>query len=147
MTLIEIKNQLLGHFTQFDTFSIPKQYKTVKVGEEQEKHREQIVTLVLKQMAKDGLIEPVENKEGIIDTYVLIYPVTHQRYDINVSLTTSNLIGEIINQFANSTGNKAMIADKSKIIEEDLQNLCIICAQLANTQDDDDDNSEDKETE
>lgn len=135
MTLLEIKNQLLTFFAQGDTFYIPKDSKSIKVGKNQEKHKEQILEEVLRVLTEEGFCSAIKNKEGIVDSFIMNIPMIQQGYDINISLITANLVGEIINQFANATGNKAMLTDKTSINESDIQNLCVICAQLADSQD------------
>lgn len=135
MTLIEIKNQLITFFLKTDTFISPKDLKSIKVSKNQEFIKNELVSSVLDDMEKDGMIKKIiPNVASTEYSYSAtnILPFSMLGQTIEIGSQTAELVAEIVNQYNESTGNKSEVVDKLNITEMDIQKLGIITAQLLN---------------
>lgn len=128
MTLVEIKNQLVGHFLKEDTFSLKDHLKTIKVGKGQDKNKEGMVFGVLMKLEEEGLIMGSQNEENI--SFTLFRPLGSEGHQVMVSTGTANMIADIVNDYREAIGISGGVCDKLDITDLDLQNLCYINAQL-----------------
>lgn len=135
MTLTEIKNQLITFFLKNDTFFSPKDLKSIKVSKNQEFIKNELVSSVLDQMEKDGMIKKITPNTVSTDynySATNILPFSMLGQTVEIGAQTAELISEIVNQYNESSGNKSEIVDKLNITEMDIQKLGIITAQLLN---------------
>lgn len=134
MTLVEIQNQIVTQFMKADTFSIPVDLKYIKVSKNQESIKEDIVRTVCLNLCEKGLCEVIISLDDKV-SFVLTSPLGSEGQDIQISLYTAELLSQIINQYREALGQSEGFVDKLNITEVDIQNLCVICAQLLNNQD------------
>jgi len=141
MTLMEIKNQLLTFFLKNDTFVLAEEsdLKKIKTNSHQETVKKDIISSVLDELAKDGLVVKVINDQQRTVCYSLIAPFASFSQNIEISAQTAELITEILNQYFQSKNQTDYIVDKLNINEFDIQQLAILTAQLLNNLDSDED--------
>lgn len=136
MKLVEVQNQIFSFYLSNDTFFVEKDIKRVKVSDNQEKIKRELVIAVLEHMAQDGFCVRVSTGDVLTgDCYVLAVPFGSEGQNIEISNNTAELIAEFLTQFMSANDIKDYAIDKFNIKEQDLQNLIAICTQLLSTQD------------
>ena len=138
MTLIEVRNQIVTHYLKNDTFFIPEDLKKIKVGKNQDVHKEKIVVAVLQDLAKDDICrEIVDAATKNAVAYIITVPFNQNGQQVDISPQTAELVAEIVNQYNQSLENDQDPTDKLNINEFDIQQLALITAQLLNNLDQD----------
>lgn len=98
MTLLEIRNQLVGHFCQKDTF-IADDFDKIKVSKDLGSNREMLVTAALGDLIEIGMIKHVDS--GL---WILCGPINAAGSDVHLSMHTCNEIADAINTNLASKG-------------------------------------------
>lgn len=137
MTLVEIRNQLITQFLKSDTLSLKYLTSKIKVSKNQEKIKENLIKSVLDDMVEDGFCNRINGAEDDF-VYVSSVPFGTHGQNVNISYSTAEIIATILEQYAASRKIDDLTVNKLELKESDLLNLCIVCAQLLESQDLDD---------
>lgn len=132
MTLLEIKNQVLIFFSKNNTF-FAQDFNKILLDPNQEDIREGLITQVLNDLVEEGYCREILDASGNVVAHSLIMPQYMQFQQVEISNSTAALIGEIFEQYSKGT-KQSMHIDILNLKEEDIQNLCLIIAQLIQSQ-------------
>lgn len=146
MTIADIKNQLFSFFIKNDIFIIDSDLKKIKVTKTPDVLKKSIIIAALDSLEEEGVVSQLKDENKIIG-YMSNVPLSQLSQQIEIGSQTSELIGEIVNQFYASEGVKDIAVDKMHITEYDIQQLAIITAKLLNNLDAEDTENEDEDDE
>lgn len=145
MTLLEIQNQLVNFFAANATFNVKKDIRKISVSKDQEKAKTEIVSTVLEHLCGEKFCQKVDNQDGDI-LYILISPLSSRSQSVSLNNSTANVLTQIITQYNLANENLEYTPDSLGITDNDIRNVCIICAQLMQTIDDMASDDPDEET-
>lgn len=134
MTLLEIRNQIVGLFVQRDTFIIPDHLDQIQVSESQKGVKLELVKLALADLKESKFCQAILSENGEQAIYTLSSPIYSDGQDIRISMPTANAVAEIVNSYAEQLGDDSMICDKMSIQDQDIQFLCLIIGNLLEAQ-------------
>ncbi len=98
MTLLNVRNQIVGAFCEKDTFS-RDDFAAVKLPKELEPQRKELIEAALGQLVKTELVEPAG--PGL---WILSSPLNAAGQDVHLSMPLCNEIAEIVNTHLESKG-------------------------------------------
>lgn len=91
MTLVTLKNQLLGFLCQKDIFSV-NDFDSVKLPKELEDQREPLIKAALDDLSSMGMIKPVG-----ATMWILTMPLNAAGQEVHLSMPVCNEIADVIN--------------------------------------------------
>lgn len=121
MTIIEIKNQLISHFYDHESFSMDDDGPKIRLSEDLEKVREAVIETVLYDLAASNLVRKVHSAEKSV--WLLTQSFDSFSQTVHLSAPAAEMIADIINDFRDINDIPGDMCDKTKIIEADLVNL------------------------
>ena len=136
MTLVEIRNQILEHFSKEDFFSIKDHAGKITVSKNQTDIKNELIKLALKHLEETKLVSYSKNE--LDEVWVLEVPLNLQGQEIMISFPTAEMIGVLLNRFKEVLGTKnrrIYPTDVMNITEQDILQLCIVCQQLLEKED------------
>ncbi len=143
MTLLDIKNHLIGHFLAQSTFSVRDHLAKVRMGAAYDEaldhggvlslYKEPLFRAALEEMTKGGILLKLDEEEGL---YILNQPVLAFSQAVPVSAITAHLVAELINHFAPLIGVQAYTCNKLAITDADLNAVTQICLAFKSELDD-----------
>lgn len=121
MTIIEIKNQLISHFYDHESFCLDTDGPKVRLSDDLEKVREQVIETVLYDLQASNLVRKVQSAEKSV--WLLTQSFDSFNQNVVISANAAELIADMINDFRDINEIPGDMCDKTKIIEADLMNL------------------------
>ena len=91
MTLLSIRNQIVGILLQKDSVSV-SDFSGIKVPDDLADRREDLVRTALGTLCEAGAIRPVGN-----DLWILVSPLNAAGQDVHLSMTVCNEIADVLN--------------------------------------------------
>ncbi len=85
MTLLEIKAQIIDHFTEFDLFQFAD-FEHIELDEETEDWRDHLVSLALRELESDGLCIMIEDEDRELAIWILTAPIEMIDGNVNPNL-------------------------------------------------------------
>lgn len=131
MTIIEIKNQVISHFFDNDSFDMEVDGPKITLSEDIEGARVEVLTSVLSELETLGMIKKVAWAAKSI--WLLTQPFDSFNQSITLSAGAAELIADTINSFRDANEISGDICDKTKISEPDIMNIINICHVLLDT--------------
>lgn len=95
MTIIDVRNQLIGHFCKKDTFS-GSDFSKIQVDNEVQGQRDGIIVAALDELEDSGMIRQVEPNL----LWMLAAPLGNDGQQVDVPLVIAYEIAKCINQYA-----------------------------------------------
>lgn len=147
MTIVDIKNQLISHLFDNDSFDLAQDGPKLTLSDDLEPVRAEVVASVLGELEDMKMVKKVSFGERSV--WLLTQPFDSFSQTLVLSAAASEILAETINSFRDANEIEADICDKTKITEEDLINLVNICHVLLDGSDmiDGFDEEEDEEDE
>jgi hypothetical protein len=136
MTIIEIQNQIHSLFLKTDTFIFPDDVKKINVDKHQICAKSDLIKKILHLFEEKKMLLSYDIGDGKT-SYTLFAPLGSEGQEIAISQQTSELVAEIINQYRRANNIEAGLADKLNLGDRDIQSICLICSQLLNSMDPD----------
>ncbi len=135
MTIVEIKNQIMGHFYEHDSFNLDADAAKIELSDDLAAIRRELVISVLNDLETIGIVKRVVS--GASELWILNQSFESLNQSVVISAPVGEAICEQINGFreANDIGGDA--PDKTKITEADLLNLVNIIQVLLQHGDED----------
>jgi hypothetical protein len=93
ITLLDVRNQLMGIFCQKSVFS-ENEIDSIKLTEDFNDRKHSIVVAALQQLEEMGLIKQVSEKD-----WMLTHPIGSSGQEVKMSMQTCNEIANTINTF------------------------------------------------
>lgn len=142
VTLIDIKNSVLGHLVSSPTFNLEDDVQAIKVDEQESgsdmaNHLTDIVRYVLDDLTTRGVVAKVS---PIL--YVLHQPLNQLPQTIVISPITAMTVADLVNGFTKASGEMketGYVVNKLGVTDRDIAALCSICHMLSVEDEDDDD--------
>lgn len=125
MSIIEIKNQLISHFYDNDTFDILVDSNKIELDDSLLSVRQQVVSTVLGELETMGMIKKVSQGERTIWMLTQSFDTFNQT--VVLSASSSEIIADTINSFRDANEISGDVCDKTRISEADILNLVNIC--------------------
>lgn len=125
MTIIEIKNQIISHFFDSDSFDMEVDGPKIALPEDMEPAREEILSSVLAEVESTGMIKKVAR--GVKSIWLMTQPFDSFSQSVVLSAGLCELLADTINSFREANEISADLCDKTKIGEADISNLISIC--------------------
>lgn len=152
MTIVDIKNQLISHLFDNDSFDLAQDGPKLTLSDDLEPVRPEVIASVLGELEDMKMVKKVAF--GARDVWLLTQPFDSFSQTMVLSAAASEIIAETINSFRDANEIEADICDKTKISEADIINLVNICHVLLDGSDivsdfedeDDDEDGEDDES-
>lgn len=91
MTIVEVTNQLIGHFCQKDTFSAAD-IQNIKVAKELTTQKDLLVRAALAELTKMEMVRAIG-----ADLWILSAPLNAGGIDLHLSMPVCNEIADVIN--------------------------------------------------
>lgn len=99
MTLLNVRNQILGLFTDRDTLTTAD-FAAIKLTEELEPHREAIVRTVLQDLSESGMIRDLKAPgQDLASAWVLTCALGSAGQQVGISLELAASIAEEVNAY------------------------------------------------
>ncbi len=121
MTIVEIKNQIMGHFYEHDAFILETDGPKVELSDDINDMRRELLIAVLGELEASGIVKRVTS--GAADVWVLTQSFESLNQSVVVSAPIGEAICETINSFREANGIAGDAPDKTKITQDDLMNL------------------------
>lgn len=125
MTIIEIKNQLIAHFYDSTVFDMEVDGGKIRLTDELERARREVLTTVLNDLVTKGMLVRVESPEKAI--WVLTQSFDSFSQSLILSAASADVIADLINEFRDANEIPGDLCDKTRITEADIMNLVNIC--------------------
>ncbi len=126
MTLLDIRNQIVSHLCQNDTFS-SENFKDIKVDDKFDGEKESLIIAALDNLESINLIRGVSE-----NLWILINPLNSAGQDIHLSMNVCNAIAETVNAFMDANEIKDVKVDPLDIQERDIVELLKIIGEILN---------------
>lgn len=124
MTLLHVKNLLLSHFLNNDTFCLGADLALIDLkdddNEELAPHGESLVRLALEDFRVAGILKLVDEKTSL---YILTQPIASYPQQVTVSPMCAEMLADSINAFAKGADIKGVLCNKLALVEQDIMNL------------------------
>lgn len=121
MTILGVKNQLITHFLQKDTFEFKKHdLISVQFDKETADFREELTELALADLEQLNIVRKVVNDDRTM--WVLIQPIHSFQQQVTVGPLVAEVMANTIN-FVNEMEHVDLLCDKTKIDEGDILRL------------------------
>ncbi len=134
MTLLDIKNHLIGHFLSQSTFSLRDDLARVRLGGAYDEalakggalaeRKEPLFRAALEDMARSSILLELDKVNGV---YILNQPLNTFNQTVTVSPITAHNVAELINGFAPMIGREDHVCNKLSITDMDLNALVQLC--------------------
>lgn len=134
MTILTVKNQLVTHFLQHDTFDFSRHALDIEFDKEVVGFREEMVHAACVELEQLGLIKKVVSDSREKQIWVLVQPLVAAQQSVVLGPLVSEIIGNVINHY-NEIEELDERCDKTKISELDILRLVQI---IQNYEDEDD---------
>jgi len=134
MTLLEIRNQIVAHFIDCDTFVIPTDLKKVLVSKPQEHIKLELVKLAMSELKESNFCQAILGVDGDKAIYVLSNPIFSEGQNVKISMITANAVAEIVNAYSGELEDGSIMTNKMSIQDKDIQFLCIVINNLLQNQ-------------
>lgn len=131
MTIIEIKNQLISHFYDKDVFDMEIDGPKIRLSDDLERVRKEVINTVLFDLEAINVIKKVESAEKSV--WMLTQSFDSFNQSVVLSASASESIAETINDFRDANDIPGDTCDKTKITEADIVNLVNIIYALIET--------------
>lgn len=128
MTLLEVKNQLVTHFFEHDTFEFKKHQLTAVFDKETVDFREAMYGLALEELTATGWVKKVTTQER--EAWVLTRPIHHFVQHVEIGPVAAEAIATLIND-VNQAQGLDVFCDKTKVTETDVLRLVEIVGEVA----------------
>lgn len=125
MSIIEIKNQLISHFYDNDSFDLLDDVDKIRLDDKLLIVKQQVVSSVLAELETMGMIKKVS--EGERTVWLLTQSFDTFNQSVVLSAASSEIIADTINSFRDANEISGDICDKTRINESDILNLVNIC--------------------
>ncbi len=125
MTIVEIKNQLITHFYDNDSFDLDTDGKKIQIDDEMESMRSATIRAILGDLESSGIVKCIESSEKTI--WILVQSFHTFTQSVTISAASAEIIGDTINMFRDANDINGDVCDKMKITESDILNLVNIC--------------------
>lgn len=125
MSIIEIKNQLISHFYENDSFDMSTDAEKINLDDNLISVREEVISSVLNELEIMGMIKKVAWMTKSIWLLTQSFETFNQSVILNA--TSSEIIADTINSFRHANEISGDTCDKTKISETDILNLVNIC--------------------
>lgn len=126
MTLLDVRNRVLTHFTTNDTMC-PEDFASIKIDEPYESARDNLILRALEQLEEVELIARVEE-----DLWILVEPLNANGQDIHISTNVANGVAMVINAYLDANGIEGGRADTLNVGEADILALITIIGNVIN---------------
>lgn len=125
MTLVHVKNLLLSHLLQNNTFSIRDDSAIIDFDKDQdieelEPFREKIIRLAVKELEVVGILRLVDEESEL---YILSQPVNSFVQQISISPLCAEMLSDTVNAYVKGTNIENIVCNKLAITEQDIMAL------------------------
>lgn len=121
MTIIEIKNQLISHFYDQQSFCMQDDGPKISLSEDLEKVREQVIETALQDLAAANLVRKIQSADKSV--WLLTQSFESFNQTVVLSAPAAEIIADMINDFREINDIPGDTCDKTRIVEADLMNL------------------------
>jgi hypothetical protein len=128
MSIIEIKNQLISHFYDNDSFTVSPDspdIQKIQLDDNLSHVKDDIIASVLSELETMGMIKKVSAQ-----VWLLTQSFDTFNQSVILSANSSEIIADTINSFRDANEISGDVCDKTKIVEADIMNLVNICHAL-----------------
>jgi len=125
MSIIEIKNQLISHFYDNDSFTVSEDspdLQKIQLDDNLNYIKGDVVSSVLLELETMGMVKKVS--AGV---WLLTQSFDTFNQSVILSANSSEIIADTINSFRDANEITGDVCDKTKIVESDIMNLVNIC--------------------
>ena len=125
MSIIEIKNQLISHFYDNDSFTVSEDspdLQKIQLDDNLNYIKGDVVSSVLLELETMGMVKKVS--AGV---WLLTQSFDTFSQSVILSANSSEIIADTINSFRDANEITGDVCDKTKIVESDIMNLVNIC--------------------
>lgn len=140
MTIVEIKNQIIGHFYEKDSFNLQEDGPKIELSEDLEPIRAETLRSVLSDLEALNMVKRVAG--GANEVWILTQSFESFNQAVIITAPVGEAICDQINWFREANGIQGDAPDKTKITETDIMNLVniieVILQDGANDLDDED---------
>lgn len=124
MTLLHVKNLLLSHFLNNDTFSVVNDLALINLkdddNEELAPFGAQLVREALKDFATQGIVRLID---PATELFIIAQPIASYPQQVTISPMCAEMLADSINAFAKGAGIKGVICNKLALQEQDIMSL------------------------
>jgi hypothetical protein len=143
MTIVEIKNQIIGHFYEHDSFNLESDGPKIELSDDLSPSRVEVLRAVLADLEALTMIKRVAS--GANEIWILAQSFGSFNQSVVISAPVGEAICDQINWFRDANDIGGDIPDKTKITEADILNLCNIIEVILQNGDEEFDDDEDGE--
>jgi len=125
MTLVHVKNLLLSHLLQNNTFSIQDDTPTIDFGKDEDTEelnpfKEKVVRLAVKELEQVGILKLVD---ADTELYLLSQPVNSFVQQVSISPLCAEMLADTVNAFVRGTDIDGVVCNKLSVTEGDIMAL------------------------
>lgn len=131
MTILEVKNQLVSHFSQ-KTYFGEEDISNIKLPEELSQFKDSLVYEALGDLEKIEMVKKVVSAEEE-ECWVLVRPFGSYVQNVEISPHAAEAISNTINHFAEANDLEWPVADKTFLLENDIMMLVDIIHEILET--------------
>lgn len=143
MTIVDIKNQLISHYFDNDSFDLAEDGPKLTLSDDLEAARPHVVTSVLDELEEMKMVKRIKGT----DVWLLTQSFDSFNQTVVLSAAASEILADTINWFREENEIEADLVDKTKLTEHDIMNLVNICHVLLDDGDEIDEDDEEGEDE
>ena len=127
MTIVEIKNQIITHFGDKNSFNIETDGGKIELSEDLASFRADVIKAVMTDLEGVGMIKRIATTQ---DLWVLTQSFGSFSQNVTISAGVGEVIADQINWFREGNDITDDVCDKTNITESDLLMLCNIIVSI-----------------